>query len=66
MEIIGKYFLAMSFMLFFLLLWYTVQKLSRKMAAAHPEFGKAREEGGGCGGGGKCNCANVKNCVNKK
>ncbi|MCU7833756.1 MAG: chemotaxis protein [gamma proteobacterium symbiont of Taylorina sp.] len=56
----------MSFMLFFLFIWYMVQKLSRKVATEHPEFGKAREEGGGCGGGGKCNCSSIKNCVNSK
>ncbi len=66
MEIIGKYFLAMAFMLGVLLLWFMVQKLSRKVAATYPEFGKAREEGGGCGGSGKCNCNSVKDCSNFK
>ncbi len=66
MEIIGKYFLAMSFMLFFLFMWYVIQKLSRRVAADYPEFGKAREEGGGCGSGSKCNCSSIKHCVNPK
>lgn len=66
MGIIEKYFLAMSFMLFFLFMWYVIQKLSRRVAADHPEFGKAREEGGGCGSGGKCNCSSIKHCVNPK
>jgi len=30
--------------------WIGVQHLSRMFAARHPEFGPAREEGGGCGG----------------
>ena len=63
MDIITRYFIAMAFMLTFIFLWYSVQKFSRKFAAEHPEFGKAREEGGGCGGGGKCNCNNAKNCA---
>jgi hypothetical protein len=63
MDIITRYFLAMAFMLSFIFIWYAVQKLSRKFASDHPEFGKAREEGGGCGGGGKCNCNNAKNCA---
>jgi len=66
MEIITRYFLAMAFMLLFLFIWLMVQKLSRKVAAAHPEFGSAREEGGGCGGGGKCNCSSIKHCSNPK
>jgi len=43
-----------------------VQRLARKFAANHPEFGKFREEGGGCGGGGKCNCSSVKDCLYPK
>jgi hypothetical protein len=66
LEILSKYFLAMAFMLFFLFAWFMVQKLSRKVAMDLPEFGKAREEGGGCGGSGKCNCNSVKDCSNFK
>ncbi len=66
MEIVFRYFIAMAFMLVFIFIWHMVQKLSRKVAADHPEFGQAREEGGGCGGGGKCNCSNIKNCINPK
>ena len=66
MDIFIRYLIAMAFMLSFLFLWLMVQKLSRKFAAAHPEFGPAREEGGGCGGGGKCNCGSVKSCTNSK
>lgn len=66
MDIIVRYFVAMFFLLGILFIWLMVQKLSRKMAAAHPEFGAFREEGGGCGGGGKCNCGSIKNCSNPK
>ncbi|RKZ94019.1 MAG: chemotaxis protein [Gammaproteobacteria bacterium] len=66
MEILIRYFIAMFFMLAILFIWLMVQKLSRKFAADHPEFGPAREEGGGCGGGGKCNCGSIKNCTNPK
>lgn len=66
MEIIKQYLIAMAFMFICLFIWIMVQKLSRKFAAAHPEFGPAREEGGGCGGGGKCNCGSVKSCTNPK
>jgi len=71
MDIIVRYFVAMFFMLAILFIWIMVQRLSRKVAAQHPEFGPAREEGGGCGGGGfggkrKCNCGSVKSCTRKK
>lgn len=66
MEILTRYFIAMTFMLLCLFIWYMVQKLSRKIAAEHPEFGSVREEGGGCGGGGKCNCNSIKQCTNAK
>jgi hypothetical protein len=35
--------------------WLFVQYLARSYAARHPEFGPAREEGGGCGH--SCMCA---------
>ena len=35
--------------------WLFVQHLARWYAARHPEFGPAREEGGGCGR--SCLCA---------
>lgn len=66
MDIIIRYFVAMFFMLAVLFIWITVQRLSRKVAAQHPEFGPAREEGGGCGGGGKCNCSSIEQCTNPK
>lgn len=56
---ITKYLLAMSLILLLLLGWLAVQQLARLYARRHPEFGPAREEGGGCGSncgchGGKC------------
>ncbi len=61
-----RYFIAMFFMLGALFLWVLVQKYSRKFASEHPELGPAREEGGGCGSGGKCNCGSIKECNNPK
>jgi hypothetical protein len=66
MDIIIRYFTAMFFMLGVLFIWIVVQKFSRKFASTHPEFGPIREEGGGCGGGGKCNCSSIKSCTNPK
>ena len=65
-EMIIKYLTAMAFMLIFLSIWLLVQRLSQKVASELPEFGKAREEGGGCGGSGKCNCNSVKDCSQRK
>jgi len=53
------YLFAMGIILLMLLGWVLVQHLARLYAARHPEFGAAREEGGGCGhhcgcGGGQC------------
>jgi hypothetical protein len=43
--------------------WLYVQQLSRQFAARHPEFGPAKEEGGGCGSSCQC-CGN--SCSNSK
>jgi Spy/CpxP family protein refolding chaperone len=37
--------------------WLLVQAAARRFAARHPEFGPAREEGGGCG-----SCADHGTC----
>lgn len=60
---IGKYLLAMGLILLLLLGWIAVQQMARLYARRHPEFGPAREEGGGCGSscgchGGKCQSKN--------
>lgn len=53
-------FIAVSLILMLMLGWISVQQLSRLFAARYPQFGPAREEGGGCGkncgchGGGSC------------
>ena len=41
--------------------WVGVQHLARLYAARHPEFGPAREEGGGCGGL-FCLCKGSEDC----
>lgn len=43
--------LAGGLILFALLGWVRIQQLARDFAARHPEFGPAKEEGGGCGSG---------------
>ena len=45
-----------------LLVWILVQEQARSFAARHPEFGPAKEEGGGCGS--SCSCSNGQ-CKNK-
>ena len=57
-----KYLIATGVILVILLGWIWVQGLARKYAARHPEFGPAKEEGGGCGK--SCLCKG-KQCVNK-
>ncbi|MBF0265587.1 MAG: chemotaxis protein [Gammaproteobacteria bacterium] len=61
-EILTKYLVAISLIFAALLVWIFVQKLSRKVAVQHPEFGPAREEGGGCNSGGNCRCSNSNSC----
>ena len=65
-EVITPYLMAIVFILAFFSFWIMIQIMSRKFADHHPEFGKAREEGGGCGGGGKCNCHSIKECLHPK
>jgi hypothetical protein len=52
---IGTYILAMAIVFAMFAGWVFVQHLARGFAARHPEFGPAREEGGGCGS--SCSCA---------
>lgn len=47
---ITKYLITVLIILGLMAGWIAVQHLSRLFAARHPEFGPAREEGGGCGG----------------
>ena len=46
--------LAAGLILLLLLGWIWVQQRARDFAARHPEFGPAKEEGGGCGTGCAC------------
>ena len=45
-----KYIITILIILGLMVGWIAVQHLARLFAARHPEFGPAREEGGGCGG----------------
>lgn len=62
MDMLLRYLVAMLIIAIVLASWIMVQHLSRRFAATHPEFGPAREEGGGCGSGGKCHCGSSKTC----
>jgi hypothetical protein len=58
-----NYLLAILLVLVFLIGWCTVQQWSRTYAKRHPEFGPAREEGGGCGV--SCGCDDPSLCEDK-
>ena len=45
-----KYIITILIILGLMVGWIAVQHMARLFAARHPEFGPAREEGGGCGG----------------
>ncbi len=49
------YLKAMGIILAVFAGWVVVQQLARRFAVRHPEFGPAREEGGGCGK--TCGCS---------
>jgi hypothetical protein len=49
------YLLAIGLILLVLVGWILVQQAARNFAARHPQFGGAKEEGGGCGSG--CSCS---------
>ena len=46
---------AGGLVLLVLLAWTRVQALVHRFATRHPEFGPARDEGGGCSG--NCSCS---------
>lgn len=56
----ADFIIAMLFILLLLGGWIFVQYLSRTYAARHPEFGPAKEEGGGCGQSCLCNGGNCQ------
>lgn len=49
------YLIAIAVVSLALFGWLWVQQLAQDFARRHPEFGPAREEGGGCGG--SCSCS---------
>lgn len=49
-----KYIIAMSVVPALLIGWLLIQQLGRRYADAHPELGKFKEEGAGCGK--NCGC----------
>ena len=57
------YLLAIGLILLVLVGWILVQLAARRFAAKHPEFGPAKEEGGGCGTGCSCNPGRCRNIL---
>ena len=55
-----QYLIAMLVVPILLIGWLVVQHYARKYAEAHPELGKYREEGGGCGK--TCGCRDKSSC----
>jgi len=60
-----KYIIAVLIILGLMAGWIIVQHMARLFAQRHPEFGPAREEGGGCGGL-FCLCRDGMNCPKDK
>lgn len=56
----SSYIAAVAVIFGLFLCWMLVQYLARAFARRHPEFGPAREEGGGCGK--TCLCAGSGQC----
>jgi len=63
-EALLKMAVAAGLILLLLLGWIAVQQAARRFAARHPEFGPAKEEGGGCGS--SCSCSAGGKCTNKQ
>ena len=57
-----QYLIAMLVVPALLIGWLLIQHITRSYAKSHPEFGRFREEGGGCGK--SCGCKN-KQCKKK-
>lgn len=60
---IDQYLIAFGVILTAMAGWLVVQMLARRFAARHPEFGPAREEGGGCGSGSCGSCGGHGECA---
>lgn len=56
-----EYLVAMLLLPVLLLAWLLVQRAARRVAAAHPELGPAREEGSGCGSSCGCGSGGCRN-----
>lgn len=56
------YLITVGLILLMLMGWVTVQYLARAYATKHPEFGPAREEGGGCGTSHCTSCSTHDTC----
>jgi hypothetical protein len=59
---IWQYLIAIGVILVATTGWLLVQALARRFATRHPEFGPAREEGGGCGSGQCGSCGGHGEC----
>lgn len=60
----ANYLIAVGGILLVLLGWVWVQYLAREFARRHPQFGPAREEGGGCGR--DCSCSSQAHCTRRQ
>ncbi len=65
MEMLVNFLVAALGILVLLSGWIFVQHITRGYSERHPEFGPAREEGGGCGGL-FCLCQNGQDCPKEK
>lgn len=58
-----KILITVALIMLLMLTWVSVQHLARLFAARHPQFGPAREEGGGCGK--SCGCSGTDRCQSR-
>jgi len=58
---ISNFLIAMLAVPLLLTGWLVVQSIARLFARRHPEFGQAREEGGGCGSSCLCSKGHCRN-----
>ncbi|MFP4146850.1 MAG: hypothetical protein ACLFSI_03965 [Halorhodospira sp.] len=61
-----QYLVACALILVLFAGWVGVQELARRFAQRHPEFGAAKEEGGGCASGGCGMCKLVTACSSRE
>lgn len=58
-----KMLITVALIMLLMLTWVSVQHLARLFAARYPQFGPAREEGGGCGK--SCGCSGSGRCESR-